>query len=76
MTKITKQSISYYDSLNNSLLDVWNGTEDSLTESEKTSKDYKDTKLHMHNLKEALEILLDLLNEKKTVQSIMIEKII
>lgn len=57
-------------------MDVWNGTEDSLTEEEKKGKDYQDTKLHMHNLKEALDILLDLLNQKRNVQGIMIEKII
>ncbi len=51
LTKITKTKISYYDSLNNSLRDVMNGTEECLTEEEKKSKDYKDCRLHMENLK-------------------------
>ncbi len=51
LTRITKQEIIFYDSLNTSLRDIWNGTEDHITEEEKKHKDYKDMKLHMHNLR-------------------------
>ena len=74
LTKITKTSISYYDSLNISLRDIWNGTEESITEQEKNHKDYKDLKIRQHNLKEALQILLDLLAQKKTAETILVEK--
>ena len=58
--------------MNHSLRDIWNGTESSFTKAEKEHKDFKDIKAHLCNLKEALQILIDLLNEKTTVNTVML----
>ena len=51
LTKVSKNEISYYDSSNISLRDVWNGTDLSITEDEKNHKDYKDLVTRKHNMR-------------------------
>lgn len=51
LAKIAKGEVQYYDSMNISLRDVWNGTEECMSQDERECKDYKDKKLHMHNLR-------------------------
>lgn len=58
--------------MNHSLRNIWNGTEDSFTKEEKEHKDFKDIKAHLSNLKETLQILIDLLNQKTSVNTVML----
>jgi len=77
LLKVTKTAISFYDSLNTSLRDVMNGTHEQHEAdpcSPKEGVELKNYHNRMHNLKEAIEIVLDLLSEKKTLDAIMVEK--
>jgi hypothetical protein len=67
-------SIEYYDSLNHSLRDVVNGTEEQVSQEEKLRPDYKDHKITNQNMQEALVIVQELLKPQKTVQGILVEK--
>lgn len=73
--KVAKTEISLYDSANHSLRDALNGTSEGFTEEEKQHKDFANTTLHQQNLKEVLQILLDLLSQKTTVIQTMLQKI-
>lgn len=61
--------------MHNSLRDIWNGTEEGFSPDEKSDPNFKDTKHHLTNIKEALEILLDLQKNKTTVHRLVFEKI-
>ena len=55
---------------------LWNGTFESFSKEEVEAEGFKDVKHHQENLKEALQILLDLLEGKTTVEQTVLSKIL
>jgi len=73
LLRVSKDEVCFYDSRNTSIRDIWNGTHHQREEEGKKTEDNSNYHNRMHNLKEALEIILSLLKGEK-VFSILIQK--